>query len=139
MIVSALRLPNGASERVWNTNSGRAEFFVFDGVEEDEVYKKADIVRLTTLRSHDQYSTTIYDMDDRYRGVFGLRDVLFIGRGDMLRLEIRSGQRVDVRSAQAGRPEAQCSFNVVEHTIYLLEASGFPQMQSIALLSYFGT
>ncbi len=36
-----------------------------------------DVMRLVTLRSHDQYNTTIYAMDDRYRGVFGRRDVLF--------------------------------------------------------------
>ncbi len=41
------------------------------------------MLRLATLRSHDQYNTTIYSLDDRYRGVFGTRMVVFMNESDM--------------------------------------------------------
>ncbi len=53
---------------------------------------------LQTLRSHDQYNTTIYGMDDRYRGVHGERNVLFVNEEDIRRLGFEPGEKVDVRS-----------------------------------------
>ena len=51
---------------------------------------------LTTIRSHDQYNTTIYGLDDRYRGITGRRDVVFIHPQDLARLELAEGDRIDV-------------------------------------------
>jgi anaerobic selenocysteine-containing dehydrogenase len=51
------------------------------------------------MRSHDQYNTTIYGLDDRYRGVFGRRDVLMMNEGDMARLGLVEGDLVDVETA----------------------------------------
>ena len=51
-----------------------------------------NVLRLITLRSHDQYNTTIYALDDRYRGVFGRRDVLFMCDDDLNRLGLQHGQ-----------------------------------------------
>jgi anaerobic selenocysteine-containing dehydrogenase len=51
------------------------------------------------MRSHDQYNTTIYGLDDRYRGVKGQRDVLFVNEADIIRLGFRraeGGHRVAV-------------------------------------------
>src|SRR5215467_6186300 len=53
-------------QRVWETATGRANFLVFPGVSEDEPVKDPAVLRLATLRSHDQYNTTIYTLDDRY-------------------------------------------------------------------------
>jgi anaerobic selenocysteine-containing dehydrogenase len=53
---------------------------------------------LTTLRSHDQYNTTIYSLGDRYRGVFGRRDVLFMNEDDMRECHIEHGDVVDIIS-----------------------------------------
>ena len=78
------RLPLPPTERQWHTPSGKAEFSVYGGVHEDaEVLGGENVLRLITIRSHDQYNTTIYAMDDRYRGVFGRRDVLFMNEADM--------------------------------------------------------
>jgi anaerobic selenocysteine-containing dehydrogenase len=66
------------ASRVWNTPSGKAQFLPFPGLDEDVVLDDPDVLKLTTVRSHDQYNTTIYGLDDRYRGVFGRRDVLFM-------------------------------------------------------------
>ena len=58
-------------------------FSVFPGVRENYEPWADDVLRLITIRSHDQYNTTIYGLDDRYRGVFGRRDVLFMHPADM--------------------------------------------------------
>jgi anaerobic selenocysteine-containing dehydrogenase len=49
------------------------------------------------MRSHDQYNTTIYGLDDRYRGVKGQRDVLFVNEADIIRLGF-AGQKADIVS-----------------------------------------
>lgn len=59
------------------------------------------IFTLTTMRSHDQYNTTIYGLDDRYRGVFGQRRVLFINEADIAELGFTEGQWVDIESLAA--------------------------------------
>ncbi|SQC93358.1 putative oxidoreductase [Cedecea neteri] len=53
---------------------------------------------LQTLRSHDQYNTTIYGLDDRYRGVYGQREVLFIHPDDMGELGLNDGDKVDIET-----------------------------------------
>ncbi len=57
---------------------------------------------LQTLRSHDQYNTTIYGLDDRYRGVSGGRRVVFVNAADITALGLRSGDRVDLVSEFTG-------------------------------------
>ncbi|WP_458021610.1 FdhF/YdeP family oxidoreductase [Kosakonia sp. BK9b] len=90
------RLPNAASVRVWNTPSGRAEFKVMQGINEDPRSLKCHDLVLTTLRSHDQYNTTLYGLNDRYRGVTGRRDVLFINADEAEKRELRVGDQVNV-------------------------------------------
>jgi anaerobic selenocysteine-containing dehydrogenase len=57
------------------------------------------VLKLTTIRSHDQYNTTIYGLDDRYRGVFGRRDVLFVNEEDLDARMLAHGDVVDVETA----------------------------------------
>ena len=57
---------------------------------------------LQTMRSHDQYNTTIYGLDDRYRGVKGGRRVVFVNPADMERFGLKDGARVDLVSEFAG-------------------------------------
>ncbi len=54
---------------------------------------------LTTLRSHDQYNTTIYGQNDRYRGVFGRRDVVFAHPDDIAAHGLKAGDRIDLTAA----------------------------------------
>jgi molybdopterin-dependent oxidoreductase alpha subunit len=88
------RLPNAASKREWRTATGRATFLVDDSP--IGVAPFAGALRLTTIRSHDQYNTTIYGYDDRYRGVRGRRDVLFVAAADLAERGWKAGDRVDV-------------------------------------------
>jgi molybdopterin-dependent oxidoreductase alpha subunit len=85
-------------DRVWNTPSGRANFLLFEGVEEKTAINSEAILRLATIRSHDQYNTTIYTLDDRYRGVFGGRMVVFMNPDDMAERSISPNMLVEIES-----------------------------------------
>ena len=91
------RLYLAACERVWMTPDKRAHFLVGKGLEEDGPAPK-DALTLTTIRSHDQYNTTIYGMDDRYRGITGRRDVIFIHPGDLAARGLEHGDRIDIET-----------------------------------------
>ncbi len=93
------RLPLPPTERVWPTATGKAMFSVFEGVDENARGEGENVLRMVTLRSHDQYNTTIYAMDDRYRGVSGRRDILFMNEEDMAGLGLEHGDRVDIETA----------------------------------------
>ncbi len=92
------RLPNGPSERRWNTADGKAHFIVHPGA--DGAGGNADgALTLTTIRSHDQYNTTIYGNNDRYRGITGRRDVVFVNADDLADAGLAHGDLVDVIGA----------------------------------------
>ena len=96
-------LANGAHNRQWSTDTGKAKFFAnplpAELVDERATRsgEKPDLI-LQTIRSHDQYNTTIYGLDDRYRGVFGYREVILVSPEDIRRLGLKEGQKVDIRS-----------------------------------------
>jgi molybdopterin-dependent oxidoreductase alpha subunit len=98
-VPGGFRLPVGPTDRIWKTASGKANFLVFDPKGGDPRQGDPDVMLLTTLRSHDQYNTTIYGMNDRYRGVFGRRDVVFANPDDMARAGLAEGDRVDLGAA----------------------------------------
>jgi len=96
-------LGNSAGARKWTTASGKANFKanVLPADLVSERMRKSGVAHdliLQTLRSHDQYNTTIYGLDDRYRGVRGQREVLFVSAAQIERLGYRPGQKVDITS-----------------------------------------
>lgn len=93
------RLRNGASFREWNTANKRANFANVDLPEATEWQraKQSDhSFVLQTFRSHDQYNTTVYGMDDRYRGVYGMRNVVFMHKDDIALIGAKPGDLMDV-------------------------------------------
>lgn len=102
-VPGGFRLPLPPTERQWPTPAGKAMFSVYGGVKEDADALGAGMLRLITIRSHDQYNTTIYALDDRYRGVFGRRDVLFMNAEDMAAQGIEHGDLVDIETLTPGR------------------------------------
>ena len=88
-------LPNAAKERRWNTENGMANF---SAASIDAFEVKPGRYLLQTLRSHDQFNTTVYGLDDRYRGISGMRDIIFLNPEDLNVLGVKPGQRVDVTS-----------------------------------------
>ena len=68
------------------------------GVEEDPRCEQDGALLLATVRSHDQYNTTIYSLDDRYRGITGRRDIIFMNETDLAARGLRHGDVVDVET-----------------------------------------
>jgi molybdopterin-dependent oxidoreductase alpha subunit len=96
-----LMRPLAARERKWNTRSGKANFItptqLFAGHEDS--FGRENVLQLTTLRSNDQFNTTVYGYHDRFRGVKGTRMVVFMNADDMARLGVAEGQMVDLVTA----------------------------------------
>jgi anaerobic selenocysteine-containing dehydrogenase len=90
--------PLPARDRVWETETGRANFTVPAGLEADPdtATDRRDVLDLITLRSNDQFNTTIYGYDDRFRGIDGTRMILFMSANDIARLGLEDGAEVDV-------------------------------------------
>ncbi len=146
------RMPLPPTERIWPTPTGKAMFSVFDGVHENVQVDGEDVMRLVTLRSHDQYNTTIYALDDRYRGVFGRRDVLFMNEQDMENMGLEHGDRVDISTALPDSHQRLENITVVAYSIapgtvgayypeanvlvplnYLDQESGTPSYKSVPI------
>jgi molybdopterin-dependent oxidoreductase alpha subunit len=132
------RLPLPPTERIWKTASGRAEFLIFEGLEEDAVNAGPEVLRLTTIRSHDQYNTTIYGLDDRYRGVFGRRDVILMNQADLASHNLTHGDKVTVETALGeAAPARLTGFTVIAHDIALGSvAAYYPEANGLIPLSY---
>jgi molybdopterin-dependent oxidoreductase alpha subunit len=93
-----LAKPLPARQRRWETENGKANFVVPGGLEADPDLPErgGDVLDLITLRSNDQFNTTIYGYHDRFRGIDGTRDVLFMNRADIARLGLRDGAKAAV-------------------------------------------
>ncbi len=98
------QLYNSAAERNWNTNTGKANIVSNELprslIEEKIAAKISDqpVFSLQTMRSHDQYNTTVYGYDDRYRGIKGLRNVIFMNPKDIQVLGLVNEQTVTITS-----------------------------------------
>jgi molybdopterin-dependent oxidoreductase alpha subunit len=95
-VPGGFHLNNSARERIWNTPNGKANFMVQAGFLEDDFPQVEGFLWMMSMRSHDQYNTTLYSESDRYRGVFNQRDVLFINPDEMSSRQLEFGDRVDV-------------------------------------------
>ncbi len=137
-IPGGFRLPLPPTQRIWPTASGRAEFIIFDGLEEDLARHSPEVFRLTTVRSHDQYNTTIYGLDDRYRGVFGRRDVVFMNQNDLAARGLVHGDIVTVETAfETGQQARLEGFTVIAHDIAPGSvAAYYPEANGLVPLSY---
>ena len=91
---------------------------------------------LTTVRSHDQFNTTVYGSDDRYRGVFGGRRVIFLNSDDAASANLREGDLVDVTSHFAGQERTMAQVQVVPYPIARRSAAMyFPEANVLVAVS----
>ena len=133
-------LPNAPRDRrEWNTQTGRANFVV------------APITRrplaagefvMMTIRTHDQFNTTVYGLDDRYRGVFGGRRVVFMHEADIAAAGLQQGQSVDLTNRHGGVERIARAFMIAPYRIprgcvatYFPEANVLVPIDSVAAKS----
>jgi anaerobic selenocysteine-containing dehydrogenase len=129
-------LPNAPREGRFTTKSGRAHFTIqplpghalTDGQ-----------LLLTTVRSHDQFNTTIYGENDRYRGVYGGRRVIFVNEEDIRQRGLEAGQMVDLISHHGHEQRRADRFKLVPYSIprgcaaaYFPETNVLVPVQSVA-------
>jgi anaerobic selenocysteine-containing dehydrogenase len=88
-------LGNAVRERQWNTATGKARFLTHPI---PDLTLPAGQLRLMTIRSHDQFNTTVYDVHDRYRGIRGARHVVFMHPTDLAERGLSDGQAIDLFS-----------------------------------------
>ena len=136
-------LRNTAREREWTTPSGKAEFYTGELPEQTEFQRARDgrgLFVLQTFRSHDQYNTTVYGMDDRYRGVYGERRVVFVNPQDLMDLGCEAGDAVDVVGQHDdGVSRVGEAFRVVPYDIPRGCIAGYyPELNVLVPLNSFG-
>ena len=129
-------LQNGAREAEFNTASKKAVFTI-NNIPNRTV--AANNFILMTIRSHDQYNTTIHGMDDRYRGIFNERRVLLMNKKDMLAQQLNHLDIVNITSIYKGKERHANNFKVIEYDIakgcvatYFPEANVLVPIDSVA-------
>lgn len=133
-------MPNPPRESVFPTAAGKA---LFKAGPLNTIELPEGRLMLTTIRSHDQFNTTIYGLDDRYRGIDGHRKVIFMNRGDIEKHGLKPGQSVDITSYFEGVERHVYGFSVVPYEIpvdcaaaYFPEANPLVPLGSVAKRSF---
>ena len=107
-------LYNGARERKFNTDGGKAKFTINPA---PDLSLPDGTYRMMTMRTHDQYNTTVYGNDDRYRGIRGGRRVVFMNEEDMREAGLADGALVDLTNGFGGEQRVAPRFTVVPYPI----------------------
>lgn len=133
------RLAQPARDRVFKTPSGRAEFS--HAPLPDDVDPGSGRLTLTTIRSHDQFNTTIYSNNDRYRGLKGLRTVVFMNEGDMRERGLKEFDLIDVTSySKDGSQRAVYGYRAVTYEIPPGCAAGYmPELNALCGIADYST
>ncbi|HEU4933344.1 MAG TPA: FdhF/YdeP family oxidoreductase [Pyrinomonadaceae bacterium] len=132
-------LPNAARNRVFNTRSGKAEFTVHELPNHD---LGPDQFLMMTIRSHDQFNTSVYTLNDRYRGIYDERRVVFLNSEDIAAAGFKARQVVDLVSHFEGEERVARRFVIVPYDIprrcaatYFPEANILVPVRHVALKS----
>ncbi|MBA6326642.1 FdhF/YdeP family oxidoreductase [Colwellia sp. MB02u-6] len=116
-------LDNKAAQRQWKTRAEKATFSDTQLPEKlvhevAEAFTDKPILTLQTLRSHDQYNTSIYGMDDRYRGIYGERRVILVNADDMAKQQLKNGDKVKITTVSSDNiVRTITDFKVVQYII----------------------
>ena len=129
-------LPNAPREGKFKTSSGKAKFTVNIW---EKLFVKPNEYLMMTIRSHDQFNTTVYGLNDRYRGIFNERRIVFMNPDDMAKENYQNYDKVDIVNEFGGTKRVAESFIVVPYNIlrgclatYFPEANVLVPLQSKA-------
>jgi molybdopterin-dependent oxidoreductase alpha subunit len=133
-------LPNPPrDQRAFPTKTGKANFTI-NRIERLDVAPGQFV--LMTMRTHDQFNTTIYGLDDRYRGIYNGRRVIFMNPMDMAEAKLQQGQPVDITSHFQDQERTAYRFQVAPYSIprgcvaaYFPEANVLVPVSSVAEIS----
>ena len=125
--------------RVWPTPSGKANFLRLAGLHVDAPVDDPAMLRLATVRSHDQFNTTIYSYNDRYRGVYNDRMVLFMNEDDRRDHGLESGQKITLETiASDGVERRIAGLTVLDYPMPRGAVAGYyPELNPLLPLDYY--
>jgi molybdopterin-dependent oxidoreductase alpha subunit len=129
--------PSPARELKWETETGKANFIISPSLREDDdmCFDGPEVLRLTTLRSFDQFNTTIYGDHDVFRGIHGTRLVLLMNEDDIARLGLRDGALVRATTVADDFVREVAGLRVVRYSIPAGCAAGyFPELNPLVPL-----
>jgi molybdopterin-dependent oxidoreductase alpha subunit len=125
-------LPNPPYEGRFGSKNGRAKFITS---KLEKIVLSEGQILLTTIRSHNQFNTTIYGFNDRYRGIDGSRRVVFLNSKDIDKLGLKAGQVVDLTSHYEDHERYASHFTVVPYPIPIgCAAAYFPEANPLVPL-----
>ncbi|MDI1241763.1 MAG: molybdopterin dinucleotide binding domain-containing protein, partial [bacterium] len=128
-------MPNPPNRGEFPTLSGRA---LFKTSKLEQIDLPPGRLLMTTIRSHDQFNTTVYDLNDRYRGIHGSRRVILMNEQNIVDLRLESGQQVDITSHWEDGERRISNFTVVRYPIALdCCATYFPEANRLVPLGSF--
>ena len=111
---SGFYLPNGARDNSYNTTSGKANFSISNS---EAIVLDEDELLMMTIRSHDQFNTTIYGLNDRYRGIFNERRVILMHPKDIERYHLKEKDLVDLYNFHNNTERVAQKFIVLPYNI----------------------
>jgi len=128
-------LPNPIRQREFKTDDGKAHFTIHPL---PQINLQKGEYLMMTMRSHDQFNTTIYGLDDRYRGIYNGRRVVFLNPEDMRLASLGEGQLVDLIGRYNGAERVARGFRVVPYSIpRRCAATYFPEANVLVPIDHF--
>lgn len=128
-------LPNGARERKFDTDTRKAKLTINPS---EVINLNTDEYLLSTMRSHDQFNTTIYGNDDRYRGIHNGRRVLFMNKQDIQQAGFKDGDLVNISSYYNDIKRTAPKFLIVTYDIpRKCLAAYFPETNAVIPIDYY--
>ena len=131
-----LELYNSAKNRVWETPTKKANFIVNEA---PNLTLEENHLSLMTMRSHDQFNTTVYDTNDRYRGIKNKRKIIFLNEKDIKKLGLKNGEFVNIQSHSKDEIKREVlNFEVVAYDIKEGCAGAyFPEATPLVSINHF--
>lgn len=125
--------------REWPTPNGKANILVLPGLEVNDLVEDPTMLRLATVRSHDQYNTTIYSYNDRYRGVYNDRMILFMNLEDRVARGIGKEEQVSLETISSdGVCRRVDGLTVLDYPMPRGAIAGYyPELNPLLPLDYF--
>jgi molybdopterin-dependent oxidoreductase alpha subunit len=123
---------------VWLTPNGKANFLLFPGLDVDAPVSDPGMLRLATVRSHDQFNTTIYSFNDRYRGVRDSRMVLFMNVEDRIERGLEPNASIILETISSDGVERRVEgLTVLDYPMPRGSVAGyFPELNPLLPLEY---